>query len=161
MNSDGSAKKRLTFNLGANDWHPSAHPFQYELIYESGSTGSENLYLMDEDGSEITRVSDHGMRMRTPTYSPDGEKIAFMGYEGNNHFIYLMDADGQNIVRLTANISKSGHPDFSPDGEFIVFQGVVDGQDEIFIINSDGSNLKRLTSIPGKDWDACFLYQLP
>jgi TolB protein len=161
MNSDGSGKKRLTFNSDSYDWHPSAHPFQYQVLYESGPGGNEKLYLMDEDGSNKDRVSDNGMRMRTPTYSPDGSEIAFMGYEGNNHFIYLMDSDGENIKRLTGDISKCGHPEYSPDGEFIVFQGIVDGQEEIFIINSDGSNLKRLTNIPGNDWDADFLYQLP
>lgn len=161
MDSDGSQMKRLTLNASAYDWHPSAHPFQHKIIYESGSVGHEDIYIMDYNGGNIQRVSEDGMRKRVPTISFDGSKIAFMGYEGNHTFVFVMDSNGQNIYKVTADVIDCGHPNFSPDGKYIVFQGKVDGQDEIFIINSDGGGLTRITNIPGNDWDATFLYQLP
>ena len=159
MNSDGSSKKRLTFNNGSYDWHPFAHPFQYRVIYESGSTGNEKLYIMDYDGENIERLSSDNMRMRVPGMSVDGKYIVFMG-EGDNRYVYIMDGDGENI-RLISQRPNSEHPSISPDNELIAFNSYVDGQSEIFIIGMDGSGETRLTSIPGEDWGPVFIYQLP
>jgi len=161
INSDGSNMRRLTFNPSAYDWHPFGHPFQYKVIYESGTVGNEDLYIMDYDGKNIKRISSINMRKRVPAISVDGKIIAFMGYEGANSFIYTMDSNGENIRKLTDSPVNCGHPSISPDNAFITFQGKVDRQDEIYIINLDGSGLTRLTNIPGNDWDPVFMYQTP
>jgi len=153
--------RRLTFNPSAYDWHPFGHPFQYKVIYESGTVGNEDLYIMDYDGKNIKRISSINMRKRVPAISVDGKIIAFMGYEGANSFIYTMDSNGENIRKLTDSPVNCGHPSISPDNAFITFQGKVDRQDEIYIINLDGSGLTRLTNIPGNDWDPVFMYQTP
>ena len=164
MESDGSGVKRLTLNTSAYDWHPFAHPFQYKIIYESGATGNEDLYMMDHDGSNIEKVSDVNMRKRAPTISADGEIIAFMGYEGNSFFIYTMDINGENPKKLTSLVN-SGHPNISPDNAYITFQAPVGGTDkplnEVFIMKLDGSDPIQLTDFPGGDWDPEFMYQLP
>ena len=161
INSDGSSMKRLTFNPSAYDWHPSSHPFQYKIIYESGTVGNEDIYFMDYDGKNIKIVSGISMRKRVPVISVDGKIIAFMGYEGENFFIYTMDSNGENIRKLTGSLVNCGHPSISPDNVYITFQASVNGQDEIFIMNIDGSNQIPLTNIPGNDWDPVFMYQTP
>jgi Tol biopolymer transport system component len=160
MNSDGSKRKRLTFNASANDWHPFAHPYQSKVLYESGSVGHEELYIMDDDGDNIERISEGSARIRVPCMSIDGKYILFMGYEENLEFVYIMDGNGENIRKIS-NRRKSGHPFISPDNSIITFEASVDGQNEIFIINLDGSGETRLTNIPGDDWDPAFIYQLP
>ncbi len=160
MNNDGSGRKRLTFNAGADDWHPFAHPYQYRVIFESGVVGHEEIYIMDHDGDNIERLSESSARKRVPCMSVDGEYIVFMGYEENLEFVYIMDGNGENIRRISDR-RKSGHPFISPDNSIIAFESSVDGQNEIFIINMDGSGEIRLTSIPGDDWDPAFIYQLP
>ncbi|MFZ3387239.1 MAG: DUF5050 domain-containing protein, partial [Candidatus Hydromicrobium sp.] len=161
VNSNGSNMKRLTLNPSVYDWHPFGHPFQYKVIYESGTVGNEDLYLMDYDGKNIKRISSINMRKRVPTISVDGKIIAFMGYEGENSFIYIMDSNGENIRKLTGSLVNCGHPSISPDNVYITFQASVNGQDEIFIMNIDGSNQIPLTNIPGNDWDPVFMYQTP
>jgi len=161
INSDGSSMKRLTFNPSAYDWHPFGHPFQYKVIYESGTVGNEDLYIMDYDGKNIKRISSINMRKRIPTISADGKIIAFRGYEGKNFFIYTMDSNGENLRKLTDSLEYCGHPSISPDSVYITFQASVNGQDEIFIMNIDGSNQIPLTNIPGNDWDPVFMYQTP
>ena len=157
VNSDGSNMKRLTFNPGVDDWHPYGHPFQYKVIYESGPTGNEDLYIMDYDGENIKRISDINMRKRVPAISVDGKIIVF----SDNSAIYTMDSNGENIKKISGSLVKSRHPDISPDNKYITFESIIDGQEEIFIVNLDGSNLKRLTFIPGIDYDPVFLYQAP
>lgn len=157
INSDGSSMKRLTLNPGMDDWHPYGHPFQYKVLYESGPSGNERLYIMDYNGKNIEKISDADMRYRTPAISIDGQTIAF----SDNESIYTMDSSGEDMQKISGNLSRCRHPDISPDNKYIAFESMVDGQEEIFIAAPDGSNLKRLTAIPGNDYDPAFLYQLP
>ncbi|MCE5328893.1 DUF5050 domain-containing protein [bacterium] len=159
INSDGSNPVRLTFNPAGDDWHPFAHPFEFKIIFESGAVGSENIYFMDFDGSNITMISDFGVRKRTPNISKDGKYIAFAGYEQNLSSIYIMNSDGLNITRLTNNAGFDTHPTISPDDKLIAFDSNVSGNSEIYIMNFDGSNIVKLTDIAGDDWGPIFIYQ--
>jgi len=161
INSDGSSQKRLTFNPGVYDWHPAGHSFQYKVIYESGSTGNEDLYVMDYNGENPERISGTNMRKRVPAISIDGKLIAFMSYEGESSSISTMDGNGENIKMVSGTLINCGHPSFSPDNNYIAFECIIDGQQEIYIINSDGSNPVRLTNVAGNDSDPYFLYQIP
>jgi len=160
IDSDGSSLKRLTFNPGIDDWHPDAHPFQYKVIYESGSVGNEDLYIMDYNGENNTKISEIAMRKRVPAMSIDGKIIVFMGYEGNNSVIYKMDNSGGTVQKINGSLNSCSHPDISPDNRYITFDSP-DGQGDIYICGSDGSGLVRLTSAPGNDYDPAFLYQQP
>jgi Tol biopolymer transport system component len=41
--------------------------------------GEQDLYIMDADGSELTRLTHDGGTKRYPSFSPDGESIVFSG----------------------------------------------------------------------------------
>ena len=160
INSNGGNLKRLTFNPDIYDWHPATHPFQDKVIFESGNSRNEDLYVMDYNGENSRRISDISMRKRVPAISIDGKLIAFMGYEGNNTLIYTMDGNGGNIMVVSGSLVTCGHPVFSPDNAFIAFECSIDGQLEIFTISPDGSNPIRLTNSAGNDSDPYFLYQV-
>ncbi len=161
INTNGSNIKRITFNAGADDWHPGAHPFINNVIYESGVPGHEDIYIMDFEGNNIQRISESTLRKRVPTVSPDGLVVAFVGYEGNDFYIYTMDFSGENIARFPGVPKNSGHPDISPDNKYIIFQAETnEGNDnlEIYIMNMDGTGLIGLTNTGGKNWDPVFIF---
>ncbi len=160
MNSDGSSMKRLTFSPGVDDWHPRAHPFEYKVLYESGTVGHEDIYIMDYNGENIKKLADFDLRKRVPSISRDGRLIAFAGYEGKEPDIYIMDYNGENIKKLTTNPENDCHPCISPDNMYIAYNGTINGDAEIFIMNIDGSNKVQLTSMPGGDWGSSFMYQI-
>ncbi len=56
-----------------------------------------------------------------PTWSPDGEQIAFVSDRDGDLDIYTMDPDGQNVRQLTDMNSNDVAPDWSPDGTQIAF----------------------------------------
>lgn len=159
MESDGSNMKRLTINPGVDDWHPSAHPFKYMVLYEVGHHGNEEIWKMDINGEDKDKVSKKGRNYRVPKYSIDAKKIAFMGYDKNNkEQVFIMDADGGDTEQLTFGDEGGRIPNFSPDNKLIAYNSTY-GFSEIFIMNIDGSDIRQLTDIPGEDSSAVFMYQ--
>jgi hypothetical protein len=160
IDSDGSNMKRLTLNPSAYDWHPCGHPFQYKIIYESGSVRDYDLYIMDYNGDNIEKISDADMSKRVPAISVDGEMIVFAVYEGDNSYIYTMDINGENLNSISGSLTKCSHPSISPNNDYIAFECITNGQEDLYIVSPDGTGLNQLTNTAGNDRDPVFMYQI-
>src|SRR6266508_4878063 len=62
-----------------------------------------DIYVMDAGGGEPARLTDHPASDAFPTWSPDGQRIAFYSDRDGNGEIYVMNADGSGLTRLTDN----------------------------------------------------------
>ena len=65
---------------------------------------------MDADGGNLQRLTENRVYDSSPSWSPDGKRIAFFSFRDENAEIYVMDADGGNEQNLTNN----PHADDSP-----------------------------------------------
>src|SRR5438034_4811689 len=113
-----------------------------------------DIYAMKVDGTNQTNLTDHPADDGSPSWSPDGSKIAF--YTRRDAFdaeIYVMDADGGNPINVTNHPGDDFTPAWSPDGEKIAFTSFRDGQGEIYVMDADGGNPINLTNHPGDDVD--------
>ena len=148
MNAAGSNQTRLTYNA-ATDSQPSWSPDGTKITFMSSrddsvascsSFGSNSeIYVMNADGSNQTRLTNNGAVDQYPAWSPDGSKIAFGSGRDGRLQIYVMNADGSGMTRLTMNNFNNNEPNWSPDGAKIAF-GSDRGPAQIFIMNSDGSD---------------------
>jgi hypothetical protein len=82
---------------------------------------------------------------RYPTWSPDGQTIAFAANDGGENNIYLADSTGANVRALIAPMGDSVQPNWSPDGMQIAFASKAEGPYNIWIVNADGTGLHRFT----------------
>ncbi|HEX6126277.1 MAG TPA: DUF5050 domain-containing protein [Pyrinomonadaceae bacterium] len=124
---------------------PLASYAQERIAFQTSRDGNTEIYVMDADGSNQTRLTYSESDDADPAFSPDGTKIAYLSGRDGNFEIYVMNADGTNQTRLTINDQVDNDPSFSPDGTKIVFTSYRDGNGEIYSMNVDGTNQTRLT----------------
>jgi hypothetical protein len=128
--------------LQPGDGEPPPPGLTGRIAFVRDHDGSPHVHVANADGSGVVRITEG----RSPSWSPDGRRIAFVRWETNDQgavlsqSIYLMDADGSNETRLTEGRS----PAWSPSGTRIAFvssEGLsvmgVDGSGAEFLIRHD------------------------
>ena len=129
-----------------------------QITFTSTRDGNTEIYVMDADGNNQVRLTNHPEHDYQPSWSPDGGKIAFVSVRnGGNEQIYVMDSNGKN-VKLVTNGSLGYYPAWSPDGQTIAYSGpekddwVEEGHSGIILIAPDGSNRRILAGdVPVSD----------
>jgi Tol biopolymer transport system component len=132
---------------------PTVLQGQEKIAFQTGRDGNTEIYVMNTDGSNQTRLTYSDIDDADPAFSPDGSKIAYLSGRDGNFEIYVMNADGTNQTRLTINEQVDNDPSWSPDGARIVFTSYRDGNGEIYSMNADGTNQTRLTNHTAIDFE--------
>ena len=108
--------------------------------------GDQDIYLVRLDGSISRRVTNSKGIDVSPTFSPDGSKMAFVSSRNGFPQIFIQDLQSGQTTRLTYSGHYNTQPSWSPAGDKIAFSTWENGGEiNIFVINVDGSGLIQLT----------------
>lgn len=125
-----------------------------------------DIFMADEDGSNLRQLTDNPYYDAEATVSSDGSKIVFTSLRDGDLDLYVMDTDGRNLKRLTHEKGYDGGAFFSPDGKKIVYRAYHPKTEEemkeyetllrknlvrplrmeIFVMDADGSNKRQITN---------------
>jgi Tol biopolymer transport system component len=162
MNADGSGPHVLR-PAGLNG-RPSWSPDESRIVFSTLQFGKEaTVSLMQTNGSHVRKLftiplpaNGRGIGLDSPTFSPDGKRIAFVWHKPAVAAIYTMKATGGGLKQVTP-WQKGGladKVDWSPDGTRIAYSspdpGVLAGvSSNVFIVRPDGTGLVQLTKTRG------------
>lgn len=85
-------------------------PLQSKIVFYSLRDGNHEIYKMDSDGNNQTRLTFNEAADSAPAWSPNGQQITFHSYRDGNVEVYMMDADGKNQRRLTHHPGIDAYP---------------------------------------------------
>lgn len=121
--------------------------FTSKLVVVQG-TKKRNLYIMDYDGYNSSRLTNHNSLLLSPDCSSDGSKVVFNSDKVWDQDLYVIDLIPRpRETRLARPFIMEQSPAWSPDGSRIAYSS--DG--DIYISNADGKGVKRITSHRGID----------
>lgn len=135
-----------------------------KIAFVSDRDGDNEIFVVNDDSSDLQKLTTNNTEDSNPGWSPDGKQIVFAHQIDSRHYtdIWIMDADGSNAHAIEVNKSsvQDAWPSWSPTGEWIVFQSNRDPDDHsvvepggsvsIWRIRPDGSDLCQVAYHQGK-----------
>ena len=156
MDADGQHQNRVSVTPVSVlfDWSPDGNRFLFASSWEDpanrGIDGivSSAIYVLNEDGTELKRLTPIEGLDGHPVWSPDGSHIAFCSTRNGNRDIFLMRDDGSDVRQLTTDSTDDTDPVWAPDGERILFASMHEQEASgVYLIHADGSRKSRVTDM--------------
>lgn len=158
MNIDGSDVKRISQFPVENSWITSRNNAKELIVSSAKDSVRHELYLIDDNGNELRRLTNNIYYDNDPCFSPDGKQIVFRSRRPWIDELWIMDDTGENLRQLTSYPVKdstggdfhyhAGPPFWEPNRNVITFMSYQNFNYDIYEINPDGSNLRPLISGP-------------
>jgi hypothetical protein len=146
VNADGTGSHALTTNAW-EDAEPAWSPDGGRIAFASDRDGSRGIYVMQADGSDLTRwVS--GAGAGRPAWSPSGSALAVQIVDEGHLRVGIVSAPGTTVTIVAEDRGQNGHPSWSPDGLRLAFASDRDAYDfvmDVYTMNTNSSDQTRHT----------------
>jgi TolB protein len=124
--------------------------FNSQIAYVT-ATGQKNnmvyqVFVADSDGKNELPVSTSREPLMSPSWSPDGRQLAYVGYEHGRSAIYLHRLDTGELRRISAEKGINGAPAWSPDGKQLAVTLSFERNPDIYIIDLASGARRQITS---------------
>jgi Tol biopolymer transport system component len=77
------------------------------VFFDDVSLDNTEIFVINVDGSDLTRLTNSPEPESWPDWSPDGQKIVFDSGRSGDYYIYVMNADGSGLTRLASGFEPA------------------------------------------------------
>jgi TolB protein len=113
------------------------------------------LIVADSDGENPRMVLESRQPLMSPSWSADGQWLAYVSFEGHHSAIYVQEVRSGQRRQVSARAGINGAPAFSPDGRRLALTlGGAGGNPDIYVLDLATQNLTRITDDPAIDTEA-------
>jgi len=154
MDPGGFAREQLAPDTETRRHGPDWSPNGSQIVYaEVTAQGDDDLYLMNADGSDRTRLTDAVGDEFDPAWSPDGSLIAYgfddLGLQEFSTSILTVDPRTGEVTSLvTRQNERLGWPAWSPGGTRIAFSAYSQSGWDLYVMDADGGDLTKVHEEP-------------
>ena len=150
----------LNLNSSADNLRAAAHKIADDIIFkllgERGVFSTRLSYVIkegkryrlvisDADGQNIRNALNSSEPIISPSWSPDGKKVAYVSFEDRKPVIYVHELATGRRIALSNQKGNNSAPAWTPDGRKLAVSLSRDGNTQIYGINADGTGLHRLS----------------
>ena len=118
----------------------------YISVAMAGGSPLYRLNLSNPYGDDEKLLAESRQPLMSPAWSPDGLRLAYVGYEGDRSAIYIRNMVSGNISRLISEPGINGAPAWSPDGKQVAATLSFGHNPDIYIIDVATGARHRITS---------------
>jgi len=125
--------------------------FNTKLLYVAAERFSVDntrftLQRSDYDGARGVTLLQSREPILTPSYAPDGQRIAYVSFESRRPEIFIHYVQTGRRERITSFEGLNGAPAWSPDGGRLAFVLSRDGNPEIYVMDLASKQMRRITN---------------
>jgi len=124
--------------------------FDTRIVYiaETGpkTDRTRRLAIMDQDGANLKYLTSGNISVTTPAFSPNSQKITYVGYHGGTPRVYVYDLETSEHTLIGDFPGMSFAPRFSPDGKYLIMSIAKEGTSDIYEMELSNKKMTRLTS---------------
>ena len=130
--------------------------FDTRIAYVTEGRGPDGdrrygLSVADVDGHNEHVILDSEWPIMSPSWSPDGKRVAYVSFESDRPRIFVQEIATGERERASSFPGINGAPAFSPDGQSLAMTLSKDGNAEIYVMHLENKRLRRVTQNPAID----------
>jgi TolB protein len=130
--------------------------FSTRLSYVKKSGNTFKLQVSDSDGENEQEALRSAEPIISPSWSPDGSKVAYVSFEEKKPIIFVHDLHSGERKKVANYKGNNSAPSWSPDGSKLAVALTESGSTQIYSINANGGDKQRLSNGPGIDTEPRF-----
>jgi TolB protein len=130
--------------------------FSTRMLYVTAERFAVNntrytLQRSDYDGARAVTLLQSREPILSPSFAPDGRRIAYVSFEQKRPRIFVQHIDTGRREQITNFEGLNGAPAWSPDGNRLAFVLSRDGNPEIYVMDMGSRQIRRVTNQPSID----------
>lgn len=130
--------------------------FSTRIAYVLKQGNTYELQVADADGQNPQVALRSREPIISPTWSPDGTRLAYVSFHTGKPVIYVQTLATSAQTPVANFKGNNSAPAWSPDGSQLAVALTRDGLSQIYIVGSNGANMRRVTRSPGIDTEPVF-----